>query len=112
MTLSDGFCYGRLEATDLPPLVRAQEAGQLYLDRLRGRSCYDDVAQVAEWFLRQETGAHISADYRLLDARPGHEDRWHVRFVAPSTGETHLVTLTKTLSEQPRPVSCRTASQA
>jgi hypothetical protein len=107
VTFPDGACYGRLADADLPPLIRAQQAGQLYLNRLRGRSCYEDVVQAAEWFLRQETGAQMGDDFRLLEAKPGSNGhRWRVRFAAPSTGAVHLVVLTRTLSEPAQLVGC------
>ncbi|MFN2221878.1 MAG: sucrase ferredoxin [Candidatus Promineifilaceae bacterium] len=106
VTFPDGTCYGRLEDTDLPPLVQAQEAGHLYLSRLRGRSCYDDLVQAADYFLRQKTGFWAGDGYRLLDARPGDGAQWLVRFIAPSTGQIYRLRMVKTLSEPSRLVSC------
>lgn len=101
-----GLCYGRLAPPDLPAMVQAQEAGRLYPDRLRGRCCYGHVVQAADWFLRQETGLWAGNGYRLLDARPGDDHHWRVRFVAPSTGARYLVILAQTLSEPAPLVSC------
>lgn len=106
VTFPDGVCYGRLTGADIPAMVQAQEAGQLYPNRLRGRCAYDGVVQAAEWFLRQETGLWAGDGYRLLSARPGDGAQWHVRFVTPSTGEIYLLILSRTLSEPARLVSC------
>jgi hypothetical protein len=105
-TFPNGACYGRLEATDLPPMIQSHEADQLYLNRLRGRSCHDAVVQAADWFLRQKTGIWANSGYHLLDAHPGDGGRWLIRFLNPSTGETYRLKMIRTLSDPARLVSC------
>jgi hypothetical protein len=41
---------------DVPELVRLSETGQVWLPGYRGRSCWPRSVQVAECFLRRETG--------------------------------------------------------
>jgi hypothetical protein len=106
LTLPDGACYGHLIPADLAPMVQAQEAGRFYLDRLRGRCCYVDLVQAADWFLRRETGHTAAGDYRLLDTRPLDGFQWLIRFVAPSTNQAWQVTLARTMSEPAGLVSC------
>jgi len=108
-TFPGGAIYGRLAPADLPPMIQAQEAGELYLSHLRGRSCYDEVTQAADFFLRQETGLRAIDDYRLLGALPGDDNQWLVRFSVPSTAEVYLVIVTRTLSELAQMVSCSPA---
>jgi len=103
----DGACYGRLEAADLPPLVKAQKAGQLYLDHLRGRGCYADLVQAADAFLRQETGRRSWDAYRLLDVQTTADDVSVVRFSEPATATIHRLTIR--ITAVTRPVSCSPA---
>ncbi len=107
VTFPDGFCYGRLEATDLPPLVRAQEAGQLYLDRLRGRSCYEGLIQAADAFLRHETGQLSPEAYHLLGVQPTADNVSVVSFSEPATAAIHRLTIQ--IAAVTRPVSCSPA---
>ncbi|MGA7241267.1 MAG: sucrase ferredoxin [Bryobacteraceae bacterium] len=51
-----GLYYGRVSPEDVPQLVRLSEAGEVWLPGYRGRSCWPRSAQVAEYFLRRETG--------------------------------------------------------
>lgn len=106
VTFPNGIYYGRLSPSDLEPFIQAQESNQLYLSHLRGRSCYDDVIQAAEYFLRQETGILELEGYRLLDAQPLNETRWAVRFRSPATGKNHRVTLDREISAADHLVSC------
>lgn len=103
----DGTCYGRLAVEDLEPLVQAQQAGQLYLSHLRGRSCYASLVQAAEYFLRQETGQRAGDAYRLLGAQSGGDNAWLVRIAEPATGAIHQLTVQQTAVT--RPVGCSPA---
>jgi hypothetical protein len=100
----DGTCYGRLAPVDLAPLVQTQQAGELYLEHMRGRSCYAPIVQAADSFLRQETGQLALDAYRLLDAQSGEDGVWLVRFTGPAAGTIHLVAVQQTAVT--RPVSC------
>jgi hypothetical protein len=106
VTFPGGAYYGRLTSSDLASLVQAQTHDELLLSHLRGRCCYDDVVQAAESYLRQETGLHSRDAHRLLDAGPIDENHWRVRFGEPTGGEVHQLTISRTLSEDDRLVSC------
>lgn len=106
VTFPDGAFYGRLTPADLDAFVTAQQRGELYLDNLRGRCCYDKVTQAAEQFLRQKTKMRQRRDVRLLDEEPLDEASWAVSFRAPAEGETHRIILTREMSPAERIVSC------
>jgi hypothetical protein len=102
----DGTYYGRLAPQDLAPFVAAQEREELYLSHLRGRSCYDEVTQAADQFLRRETGLLERSVTRLLSARRLDETLWEVRFKTEDTGETYRVVLSREMNGAERVVSC------
>jgi hypothetical protein len=56
LVLPDGLYYGRVEAEAGPALAGRHLAGQLDLDRLRGRTMYGFALQAAEWHLRRRLG--------------------------------------------------------
>lgn len=52
----DGLSYGRVTPDDAPAVVERYRAGELILERLRGRTTLSQPAQAAEHALRAETG--------------------------------------------------------
>jgi hypothetical protein len=63
-----GLYYGRVSPDDVPELVRLSEAGKIWLPGYRGRSCWPRSAQVAEYFLRRETGETGIDAFRPVEA--------------------------------------------
>ena len=66
LVLPDGLYYGRLDPVEAVAVARAQQAGRLDLDHLRGRCGYPFAAQAAETFLRRHLGDPDKDDGRLL----------------------------------------------
>ncbi len=54
LVLSDGLCFGRLDARTAPALADELDAGRLPLDHLRGRTTYEPEQQAAEILIRRE----------------------------------------------------------
>ncbi|MCA9918335.1 MAG: hypothetical protein KC445_10310 [Anaerolineales bacterium] len=92
LALPDGLNYGRIQPQDVPQLLGHLQKRTLWLDKLRGRVCYEPVVQVAEQFLRQETAvSHLTA-YQHTATHPLAEGVWQVQFQA-SNGQLHTVTV-------------------
>jgi hypothetical protein len=92
LTLPHGVCYGRVSPTDISHLLTAAQRSELWLEGLRGRSCYGAVEQVADFYARQETGQRQLDALRWLETA-AHNDRWQVQFVTPAQ-QIVYVTLT------------------
>ncbi len=56
LCLPHGLYFGRVSPEDGPRVVAAYRAGQIVLERYRGRSCFPMVVQAAEILARQELG--------------------------------------------------------
>ncbi len=54
LVLSDGLCFGRLDARTASALADELDAGRLPLDHLRGRTAYEPEQQAAEILVRRE----------------------------------------------------------
>jgi hypothetical protein len=80
-----GLYYGRVQPEDGQTLVDYCVQGQVFLERLRGRSCYPPVVQAAERFLRGQTGRLEAGAFLFLDADEASPNTWLVRFVDPHT---------------------------
>jgi len=65
--LPHGLYYGRLDPESALEAVTAHRAGELHLDRLRGRSSFPMAVQAAEIALRRKLGLLGIADVRLRE---------------------------------------------
>lgn len=89
----DGTYYGRLQPEEAEAFVAAQQRGELFLSRLRGRVCYEEVVQAADYFLRRESG-RLALDafyHHSTDSTDG--EKYNVTFTGRSDGLAHTVRL-------------------
>jgi len=94
--LPHGLYYGRLDPESALEAVAAHRAGDLHLDRLRGRSSFPMAVQAAEIALRRELGLTGVADLRLT-AHSVEGELTHAVFEAGATG--YVVTVRTTRPE-------------
>lgn len=79
LSLPDGVCYGRVSPADVPPLLAASQQGRVWLERLRGRTGYGPVEQMADFYARQELGLVRLAALQWV-ATAVTENGWQVQF--------------------------------
>lgn len=92
LTLPDGVNYGRIHPQDVPQFLTHQQNRTLWLEKLRGRVCYEPVEQVAEQYLRQKTAVfHLNA-YHHTATQALSEGMWQVQFQSDD-GQTHIITV-------------------
>jgi hypothetical protein len=99
--------FGHVELEEAEPLTRAYHAGEIYLAKYRGRSCYPFPIQAAEYFLRCETATFDLAAFRLVDVERLASDRVVARFLCLSTGETHALEVATVESVFRNIVTCK-----
>ncbi|MBI4957428.1 MAG: sucrase ferredoxin [Myxococcales bacterium] len=105
LELPSGRHHGRLAPGDAAPFARAHAAGRLYaLDRYRGRVGEPPAAQVAEAWLRADTGVLEHDAVRLLEVRADADGRHEVRLEL--AGREHRLTLVRRAGEGLRRASC------
>ena len=105
-TFPDGNYYGRVLPAEAAAFIAARQRGELYLERLRGRVCYDQVVQAADYFLRQETGRVRLNDFRHLSTANPENGHWQIQFKAAGAGDIHTIHLRRRLSERSLLASC------
>lgn len=66
VVLPDGVYYGRVEPSEVWPLLESALAGEIHLPCYRGRSCHSFPVQAAERAVRDATGARGVGDVRFL----------------------------------------------
>jgi hypothetical protein len=92
LTVPDGVYYGRISPDNLPQFITTTQQGQLYLPGYRGRTCYSEPVQAAEYYLRQQTGPQGTTGYHLLSAQQT-ETEWVIIFQHIGTASTHTIHL-------------------
>ena len=108
--LPHGIYYGRLGAEDAIPLVDSYSVGNVYaLDRYRGRSCFQQPVQAAEYYLRKETQMQAMDAFSLLDVQQN-DDMWTCHFRSNPDGLLHELFVMAGESEFENPLSCRKTS--
>ncbi|MFG1782072.1 sucrase ferredoxin [Rhodococcus oryzae] len=101
--LPTGYTYGRLDARQSVEAVLAAGRGEVQLEGLRGRSCWDSAGQVAEIAVREQVSA---SDSDLTVDESG-----ALPVVRHRDGRAWVVELSQTELEA-RPPSCGAASKA
>jgi hypothetical protein len=91
--LPHGLYFGRVQPGDVGPMVDEYLAGQIYLARYRGRSCYSFAEQAAEYAVRDARDVRQIDGVRLLSSQRLGPGRWNIRILVRSTGEVHEVTV-------------------
>ncbi len=54
--LPEGIYYGRVSRSNARQVMESHLKGEIFLDCYRGRSCFSQTSQVADYFLREQTG--------------------------------------------------------
>jgi hypothetical protein len=102
-----GLYYGRVSPEDVPELVRLSEAGEIWLPGYRGRSCWPRSAQVADYFLRRETG-EIGIDA----FRPVAASGSIIEFAATQDGARYRVEFAKRPEALHRRLTCESDQES
>jgi hypothetical protein len=101
-----GILYGRVDEDSALPLIDAYVAGNLLLDKYRGRTCFDSQVQAADYYLRKQTGMTEIEAYRLAGVEVLKPDRWRAKIHSPFNGKVYQVTIFSKLSEFETYTSC------
>ena len=78
--LPQGISYGRMEPGNVGAMVEAHRRGQLTLANLRGRVCYDQPTQAADFLLRTKLGVTQIDDVQLVQTHETDPDQWTIQF--------------------------------
>jgi hypothetical protein len=91
--LPEGICYGRIDEPTAGSLIDRYRQEQIQLETYRGRSCYDEPVQAADYFLRAETGLLGLHDFRLAGVEREGDSGWVVQFGREDNGKKHQIRL-------------------
>ncbi len=88
-----GLVFGRVEPGGVAEILAGYQRGAIDLSAFRGRACYNQHVQAAEYFLRGATGIDAVEAFRLIEDGPSAPGEWHARFEDRRDGTQHALTL-------------------
>lgn len=95
VALPSGVYYGYLNPTDVPAVYDAVQSNRILLPKYRGRSCYDKLVQVTEYFLRENSGNHTLYEFKLIEFENAQDGTWTAHFQHLKTKDTYCVQIRK-----------------
>ncbi len=86
-----GIYYGRVQPEEVETIVNNYRHEKLYLEKLRGRSCYNFITQVGEYYLRRETGILDLPGFHSLGNKKLSDEQWAIQFQNLATQQIHTI---------------------
>ncbi len=91
LCLPYGIYYGRVREENVTNLIDECQNHFVNLENYRGRSCYSNEAQAAEYFVRMKTGIKKITAFRLNEVKTHDGDSTMVEFLSLTDEKTHIV---------------------
>jgi hypothetical protein len=101
-----GLFYAHVNEHDERGIVEAYGERRIVLANYRGRACYPQFVQAAEYFVRAESGRTKLNELRLLKRERLAEHKWRVQFAARDAERVYEVTLSSHVSEFHQFLTC------
>lgn len=89
-----GLYYGRVQPQDVPELVRRSDSGEIWLSGYRGRSAHPRPVQIADYFLRSQSGILGINAFRHLVTERNTDGLMAVTFQSRGDGSLHRIEYT------------------
>jgi hypothetical protein len=105
--LPDGLFFGRLDAPSSERVVVGLQRSELVLNHFRGRACYAEPVQAAEYYLRQETGVMGLGAFYFRSAEQASDQHWRVVFASAGSPARYELEILRQVSDQSFFQSCR-----
>jgi hypothetical protein len=102
-----GLFYSHADAESGRRVVAEYAAGRVPLEEFRGRACYSNFIQAAEFFVREESGLAWVEALRFHSSETAGEEAWRVRFTErTATGRVHEARVSRRMSDFRNPITC------
>lgn len=85
--------YGRMTVEDIKAMLACHHQRQLYLEKCRGRTCYEHVNQAAEHYLHTYTGNYSFYAFNLVASHKLDDSTQLVTFEERHTNRYHQLTI-------------------
>lgn len=107
-----GVYYGHVDNDAAKSIIEAETNGEIYLERYRGRTCFGTHGQVAEYFVRRESGLREVEALRR-DRVWHNEDKteWTGRFTSHGGQKEHVVRFLQVRSSIKARLTCHASEE-
>lgn len=102
-----GILYGRVAREDVQPIVDSFQSGKIYLEKYRGRACYNEVVHAAEYYLRNKTNNNGISAFHLQGVEEKAENQWSVQFLKSEDNAQYRIQISASLSNYQIYLSCK-----
>ncbi|MBK8022228.1 MAG: hypothetical protein IPK19_12560 [Chloroflexi bacterium] len=86
VSFPDGVVYGYIDPDDVSRLIMTRDEDRVWIEKMRGRTCYSEVAQAADIFLRQARGIRDLPGVRYVQSQHVEPGLWDIQFETFATG--------------------------
>jgi hypothetical protein len=104
--LPQGLFFGRLDSLSAEEVIAGLQRGELVLDHFRGRACYPEPVQAAEYYLRRHTGLSGIGAFRLITAEQTSAQEWRVVFASAEAPAHYELEILRQVSDESFFQSC------
>ena len=102
-----GILYGRVSVEDVKSIVDSIQQGEILIEKYRGRACYNEVVQAAEYYLRLKTNINGISAFRLQGIEEEAENEWSVVFMKLEGDTRYRIKVSASLSNYQIYLSCK-----
>ena len=102
-----GILYGRVSVEDVKSIVELIQQGEVLIEKYRGRACYNEVVQAAEYYLRLKTNVKGISAFRLQGIEQEAENEWSAVFLKLESDTRYRIKVSTSLSNYQIHLSCK-----
>lgn len=106
-----GLFYAHMDEQAGRRVVEEYRDGRMTLEKFRGRACYSQHAQAAEFFVRAAAGLKGVEALRFDSSERAGGDAWRVRFREAASGRVHEARVARRLSEFQNFITCHSTEE-
>jgi hypothetical protein len=106
-----GLFYGHVDADNVKDVIDSYTKLHVHLPNYRGRACYTKIEQVAEFFVRRESGITDLGDLYLKEIQAAEQKQTLARFISINGQVTHEVIFQSEMSEFQNFLACNADEQ-
>jgi hypothetical protein len=107
-----GTYYGHVDDVSAMAIIDAEARHEIYLERYRGRTCFGTHGQVAEYFVRRESGIRSVDALNREWVKPNDErTQWTGHFTSDNGRKQHVVTFKQHRSSFSARLTCHASEE-
>jgi hypothetical protein len=111
LSFPHGLFHAHMDEAAGRRVVEEYREGRMVLEKFRGRACYSQQAQAAEFFVRVASGVTGVEALRFHSSERAGAAAWRVRFSEAAAGRVHEARVSRRLSEFQNLITCHSTEE-